>query len=742
MCIEKTNRNRILLSAIIALTLIVGIVSSQKSSAQSTSYPQLLQEQINKDRDAVPTTNPALPNFCEWTPMPGYEDKMEIRRITQGVPTEPDEWSEMHLYSRRPAFSVDGNYYILGGRVLSTDDCSVVARQRSAGLGSENVASMVNGDLIYGLSGNTLYRWSISTGVKTPIYTAQTGFSNYTIGQWEGRLSHDDRLIVLAWGPDTNKTLEIVDTVTGERVGGFQTGQYYDDFNASSISPLGNFISVAHGDQADTIHRLDGTIVRQTTHTVAGGLGGHSDWMLNEDGHELLVGPVWSFNFYNATTDEIYNTDIIDRDSGVRFAQSHISGLAYGRPGWAYISAEVYHEVPVIYAFNVEPGNREVELWGWHYSHLPNFQTKETPLYQSHAKLAVNRSGTEVMFTSDWGGRTGLRYEFVARPLEGSVVTSTPTPTPPPNNGYDGTINVAQAQFDGGYAWRLMQDFGTPSDSSGQNVSTLRIFENGVELGPAHSVHQHIRDSGNGRFSHWGGQLWFSASDNSNPTTNGRTYTFLRGDSEPPTPTATPTPLPALPPTAPTDLWVQGANANIVLQWLDESNDETGFTIQYRESGSGDYMEFDTIPADAEEDDRERYVIYSVECDISYDFSVRAYNDDGLSAPTNERTVTSPCAPTNLTITPSGTSITLNWLDNSTTNRWTYIYFRPTHEGNYAYLGRVGATATSATYDATNDKLSCGVEYQFRARTLWWTGRYEWLYSPMRNAVRATIPCN
>jgi len=58
--------------------------------------------------------------------------------------------------------------------------------------------------------------------------------------------------------------------------------------------------------------------------------------------------------------------------------------------------------------------------------------------------------------------------------------------------------------------------------------SPLQLFEDGVPLGPPHSLHALIRDEGRGRFSHWGPQqvLLFSTSDNSDPNRNGRAYTI------------------------------------------------------------------------------------------------------------------------------------------------------------------------------------------------------------------------
>ena len=56
--------------------------------------------------------------------------------------------------------------------------------------------------------------------------------------------------------------------------------------------------------------------------------------------------------------------------------------------------------------------------------------------------------------------------------------------------------------------------------------SRLMLYEDGVMLGLAHSPHDHIARYGGGRFSHWGRTLSFSASDGSDPNTNGRTYAY------------------------------------------------------------------------------------------------------------------------------------------------------------------------------------------------------------------------
>jgi predicted O-methyltransferase YrrM len=74
--------------------------------------------------------------------------------------------------------------------------------------------------------------------------------------------------------------------------------------------------------------------------------------------------------------------------------------------------------------------------------------------------------------------------------------------------------------------------------------SRLRLFEDGKPLGPPHSLSADVRERGRGCYAHWERgtavdkdgmhitDLYFSASDNSDPTKNGRCYTARTGDAE------------------------------------------------------------------------------------------------------------------------------------------------------------------------------------------------------------------
>ena len=87
-------------------------------------------------------------------------------------------------------------------------------------------------------------------------------------------------------------------------------------------------------------------------------------------------------------------------------------------------------------------------------------------------------------------------------------------------------INASTIRHDEGHGYKT-GPISTTGDSNEQpTASTLKIYENGVALGPAHTTHADIHKIGKGSFSHWGKDLYFSASDNSSPINNGRKYTY------------------------------------------------------------------------------------------------------------------------------------------------------------------------------------------------------------------------
>ncbi|MBI9034839.1 MAG: ABC transporter ATP-binding protein [Bacteroidales bacterium] len=79
-----------------------------------------------------------------------------------------------------------------------------------------------------------------------------------------------------------------------------------------------------------------------------------------------------------------------------------------------------------------------------------------------------------------------------------------------------------------GFCWQVdLSDLSVEGDSTeNPQHSNYVLCENGKPIGKAHAGHENIRDTGKGLFSHWGNQLLFSSSDNSDPRTNGRQYSL------------------------------------------------------------------------------------------------------------------------------------------------------------------------------------------------------------------------
>jgi transglutaminase-like putative cysteine protease len=57
------------------------------------------------------------------------------------------------------------------------------------------------------------------------------------------------------------------------------------------------------------------------------------------------------------------------------------------------------------------------------------------------------------------------------------------------------------------------------------------LCEDDNPLSPAHAAHDDIRSNGHGHFSHWEKSLYFSTSDNTDPSTNKRTYSVIDLDN-------------------------------------------------------------------------------------------------------------------------------------------------------------------------------------------------------------------
>src|SRR5262249_10511068 len=105
-----------------------------------------------------------------------------------------------------------------------------------------------------------------------------------------------------------------------------------------------------------------------------------------------------------------------------------------------------------------------------------------------------------------------LLASLMAPRLQGDLVAAAMTPDG--GVAYDAPITIRPP-----LGFRIAGDSG-----SNTRRSDLELRENGELLGPRHTSHAEIRSVGRGLYSHWRDELKFSASDSTDPRSNGRTY--------------------------------------------------------------------------------------------------------------------------------------------------------------------------------------------------------------------------
>jgi hypothetical protein len=108
----------------------------------------------------------------------------------------------------------------------------------------------------------------------------------------------------------------------------------------------------------------------------------------------------------------------------------------------------------------------------------------------------------------------------------------TPTPRPP---GAFSVIGIEAPTANGGFLFvTRFSPYPELADTTEQPTrSPLQLFENDRLLGPAHSATSDVRDLGHGRFWHSKEALYFSTSDNTDPRSNGRVYSWTLGPLQP-----------------------------------------------------------------------------------------------------------------------------------------------------------------------------------------------------------------
>ncbi|QSE96464.1 FG-GAP-like repeat-containing protein [Fulvivirga lutea] len=158
------------------------------------------------------------------------------------------------------------------------------------------------------------------------------------------------------------------------------------------------------------------------------------------------------------------------------------------------------------------------------------------------------------------------------------------------------------------------------------------------------------------------------------------------------------------PPFAPSNLEVNIYNEQqLILTWNDNSENEIGFVLERSEVDNLNYYNLDTIYANSS-------LIYfdnNVVIGDEYFYRVRAYNDYGSSAYSNEVSDipegNPPIEPTNLILDQVDNTIQLTWIDNSDDEEGFIIYKSINNNSNYEPIDSITSNITTySDADLTN----------------------------------------
>lgn len=160
-------------------------------------------------------------------------------------------------------------------------------------------------------------------------------------------------------------------------------------------------------------------------------------------------------------------------------------------------------------------------------------------------------------------------------------------------------------------------------------------------------------------------------------------------------------------PDAPTGLVVSQDDMHVILQWTDESDNETGFMIERAVAG-GSFAEYAAVAVNTT-----TYTDTDVQSGQTYAYRISAFNGDDVSAPTASASITIgslvPQAPGSLAVQQQDAYVHISWLDQSDDETGFRIYRRIS--GDPALQEIATVAADTSTYDDT--AVDAGTTYEY-----------------------------
>lgn len=351
----------------------------------------------------------------------------QITRITDHAAFGyPSTNAIIHHYSKTQPWNADGTRIMLSSRkqpLLDGNDYHIV---RPTNTFSPMLSRWSHKDP------NKVFQAaadSFSAFILNPLDNTQTstvlrtfpGYSDLSIGNAEGNLSIDDRVVALmgrkTTGPFGLNDLYVIvydiqnDLVLSESRFDNKFTTAADRIDWVSVSQSGNYVLFswrARGtgrDQGVEVYQVvDGvlTFQRQLVPIAAHGDIGYDSFgneVYVQNGVEYEGSPAVGLSSFRLDNGERV-TQLLDGGLNSPWQAAHVSCRNYKRPGWAYIStqsqqANLSTNSKEVLAVKLD-GSLTVERFGWTHNHYFN--------YDSEAHPVPNPDGTKIMFASNWDG--------------------------------------------------------------------------------------------------------------------------------------------------------------------------------------------------------------------------------------------------------------------------------------------------------------------------------------------------
>jgi len=394
-------------------------------------------------------------------PMPGYLKPTidptfgnTVTRICDQTVFGTSELPLTHNYSKTSVWNADESLILLDwfwgrGRLLDGSNYKYLRQINIPNGRHSGRWSNVNPDNLYGIAdsagdtGNVMVvTHPLSDTALTPAVTNLHTFSQFDVqmsfGMEEGNFSHDDSVgAVIGWSNTQNKwgicsfrmtnlltptpTITEIATFWLPSGGGTRAAPNWDNI---TVSPKGTGILIQYKSSGTgTAQGIWWYAVDFSGSSNVNGSGGHWAIGLDERGDEFICSVGGSNGIANCliagykvtSSGPVHpGVNVLATYPEVQSAAFHVSARNIDRPGWMYFSDMqndplMFIGLQHIFALKLD-GSETVEVFGVNHGSYNASLTDNTYT----ARGVPNRSGTRIIFDSDWGGGTSSpAYDYV-----------------------------------------------------------------------------------------------------------------------------------------------------------------------------------------------------------------------------------------------------------------------------------------------------------------------------------------